>query len=53
MAARRSGARSRWLNPFVKHQLLILNRSPKQSPYLRTSDRVIANVCALFMRPAG
>ena len=34
----------------VKHQLLILNRSRKRSPNLRPSDRVIAGLCALFMR---
>lgn len=35
----------------VKHPLLILNRSPKRSPNLRPSDRVVAGLCALFMRP--
>ena len=35
----------------VKHQLLILKRSRKRSPNLRTSDRVVAGLCALFMRP--
>src|SRR6267378_4365094 len=35
----------------VKHQLLILNRSRKRSPNLRSSDRVVAGLCALFMRP--
>ena len=35
----------------VKHQLLILNRSRKRSPNLRPSDRVVAGVCALLMRP--
>jgi putative transposase len=35
----------------VKHQLLILNRSRKRSPHLRLSDRVVAGVCALLMRP--
>ena len=35
----------------VKHQLLILNRSRKRSPKLRASDRVVAGLCALFMRP--
>ena len=35
----------------VKHQLLILNRSRKRSPNLRLSDRVVAGLCALFMRP--
>jgi len=35
----------------VKHQLLILNRSRKRSPSLRPSDRVVAGLCTLFMRP--
>ena len=35
----------------VRHQLLILNRSRKRSPNLRASDRVVAGLCALFMRP--
>src|SRR6266850_1388499 len=35
----------------VKHQLLILNRSRKRSPNLRVSDRMVAGVCALLMRP--
>jgi transposase InsO family protein len=35
----------------VKHQLLILNRSRKRSPSLRLSDRVVAGLCALLMRP--
>jgi putative transposase len=35
----------------VKHQLLILNRSRKRSPNLRRSDRAVAGLCALFMRP--
>jgi hypothetical protein len=35
----------------VKHQLLILNRSRKRSPNLRPSDRVVAGLCAVFMRP--
>ena len=36
----------------VKHQLLILNRSRQRSPNLRSSDRIVAGVCSLFMRPA-
>ena len=36
----------------VKQQLLILNCSRHRSPNLRASDRVLAGVCALFMRPA-
>ena len=35
----------------VKHQLLIFNRSRKRSPKLRSSDRAVAGLCALFMRP--
>ena len=35
----------------VKHQLLILNRSRKRSPNLRVSDRMVAGVCALLIRP--
>src|SRR5206468_1180037 len=36
----------------VKQQLLILNRSRKRSPSLRPADRVVAGLCALFMRPS-
>jgi putative transposase len=36
----------------IKHQLLILNRSRQRSPNLRVSDRVVAGVCALVMRPS-
>jgi putative transposase len=35
----------------LKQQLLILNRSRKRSPRLRLSDRIIAGLCALLMRP--
>src|SRR5439155_25417806 len=35
----------------VKQRLVILNRSPKRSPHLRLSDRMVAGVCALLMRP--
>jgi len=35
----------------VKHQLLILNRSRTRAPDLRPSDRLIAGLCAIFMRP--
>jgi putative transposase len=35
----------------VKHQLLILNRSRKRSPNLRISDRIVAGLCALLIRP--
>jgi putative transposase len=36
----------------VKHQLLILNRSHQRAPNLRASDRFVAGLCAMFMRPA-
>jgi len=36
----------------VKQQLLILNRSRARSPNLRTSDRLVAGMCALLIRPA-
>src|SRR2546426_1252447 len=36
----------------VKQQLLILNRSRQRSPNLRVSDRIVAGLCALLMRPA-
>src|SRR5713226_4852134 len=35
----------------VKQQPLILNRSRKRSPNLRLTDRLVASVCALLMRP--
>jgi putative transposase len=35
----------------VKHRVLILNRSRKRSPNLRLSDRVVAGLCTLLMRP--
>jgi putative transposase len=35
----------------VKQQLLILNRSRKRSPNLRSSDRLVGGACALLMRP--
>jgi hypothetical protein len=35
----------------VKQQLLILNRSRKRAPSLRLSDRIVAAVCALLIRP--
>jgi putative transposase len=35
----------------VKQQLLILNRARKRAPRLSLRDRVVAGVCALFMRP--
>src|ERR1051326_6317419 len=36
----------------VRHQLLILNRGRKRAPNLRFSDRIVAGLCTLFMRPA-
>jgi hypothetical protein len=35
----------------AKHQRLILNRSRKRSPNLRSADRVVAGLCAVFIRP--
>jgi len=35
----------------VRHQLLILNRGRKRAPHLRATDRIIAGLCTLFMRP--
>jgi putative transposase len=35
----------------VKHQLLILSRSRKRSPNLLPFDRVVAGLCAVFIRP--
>ncbi len=36
----------------IKQQLLILNRSRHRSPNLRSSDRLVAGLCALLIRPA-
>ena len=36
----------------VRHQLLVLNRGRKRAPNLSASDRIIAGLCTLFMRPA-
>ena len=36
----------------IKQQLLILNRSRQRSPNLRASDRLVAGLCALLIRPA-
>ena len=36
----------------LKQQLMILDRSRKRSPRLRLSDRVLAGVGALLMRPS-
>jgi hypothetical protein len=35
----------------ARHQLLVLNRSRKRSPNLSLSDRVVAGLCAAFIRP--
>jgi putative transposase len=35
----------------LKHQLLVLNRSRKRAPSLRPIDRVVAGLCAEFIRP--
>ena len=35
----------------LKHQLLVLNRSRRRCPNLRLSDRMVAGVCALLIRP--
>jgi putative transposase len=35
----------------VKQQLLILNRSRNRCPNLRLSDRIVAGLCALLIRP--
>ncbi len=36
----------------VKHQLLIRNRSHQRAPNLRLSDRLVAGLCTLLLRPA-
>src|SRR5215467_7714836 len=36
----------------MRHQVLILNRGRKRAPNLRVSDRIIAGLCTLMMRPA-
>jgi len=36
----------------IKQQVLILNRSHHRSPSLRSSDRLVAGLCALLIRPA-
>ena len=35
----------------IKHQLLMVNRSRERAPNLRTSDRIIAGLCAMLMLP--
>jgi putative transposase len=36
----------------MRHQVLILNRGRKRAPNLRSSDRIIAGLCTLFMGQA-
>src|SRR5688572_30025760 len=36
----------------MRHQVLILNRGRKRAPNLRSSDRIIAGLCTLLLRPA-
>src|SRR5437879_843807 len=36
----------------LKHQLLIVNRSRQRSPNLPSSDRILARLLALLVRPA-
>jgi transposase InsO family protein len=35
----------------MRHQFVILNRGRKRAPNLRVSDRIIAGLCTLLMRP--
>src|SRR6516164_9920041 len=36
----------------LRHQILILNRGRKRAPNLRPTDRILAGLCILLMRPA-
>ena len=36
----------------TRHQMLILNRGRKRAPNLRATDRIIAGLSTLFLRPA-
>jgi hypothetical protein len=36
----------------MRHQILILNRGRKRAPNLRPTDRIVAGLCTLLMRPA-
>ena len=36
----------------VKHQLHILNRGRKRARNLRATERIISDLCTLFMNPA-
>src|SRR5208282_6717047 len=35
----------------LKHQLLIVNRSRQRAPHLRASDRILAGLLSLLVRP--
>ena len=35
----------------LRHQLAVLSRGHKRAPNLRSTDRILAGLCALFMRP--
>src|SRR5215831_17656987 len=35
----------------MRHQVLVLNRGRKRAPNLRASDRILAGLCTLLMRP--
>src|SRR5688572_1557174 len=48
---RRSGPFCGCESVLIKQQLLILNRSRQRSPNLRSSDRLVAGLCALLIRP--
>jgi len=46
------GVRSVVAEPLLlKHQLLIVNRSRQRTPNLRSSDRILAGLMALLVRP--
>src|SRR5215472_356690 len=44
-------ARTRRCPLLLKHQLLIVNRSRQRTPNLRSSDRILAGLLALLVRP--
>ena len=39
-------------NALIRHQLLVLNRGRKRAPNLRATDRLVAGLFTLLMRPA-
>jgi len=45
------GVRSLVAESLLKHQLLIVNRSRQRSPNLHSSDRILAGLLALLVRP--